>query len=111
MFGLQGQAIPAVFPIHRLYAPEMKYGKRGTEFKLATLANAEAVMVKIYDRGIGGTAIDSIQMSFAGRTQDNDIWLAQWIAYIRVRRRTACHRRFHCRTTCHRRGCYRRICQ
>ncbi len=83
MFGLQGQAIPAVFPIHRLYAPEMKYGKRGTEFKLATLANAESVMVKIYDRGIGGTAIDSIQMSFAGRAQDNDIWLAQWIAYMR----------------------------
>lgn len=81
MFGLQGQAIPEVFSIGKLYVPEMKYGKRGTEFKLATLTKAEAVMVKLYDQGIGGTAVDSVKMNYIGKTQDNDIWISQWVAY------------------------------
>ena len=81
MFGLQGQAIPEIFSIDKLFVPEMKYGKRGTEFKLATLTNAEAVMVKLYDQGIGGTAVDSVKMSYMGKTQDNDTWISQWVAY------------------------------
>ena len=81
MFGLQGQAIPEIFSIDKLYVPEMKYGKRGTEFKLATLTNAEAVMVKLYDQGIGGTAVDSVKMLYMGKTQDNDTWISQWVAY------------------------------
>lgn len=61
-----------------LSQPEVNYGKRGTNFYLTTLASAQDVIVRIYDRDLGGNPVDSVRLVCAGTTSDNNYRHKQW---------------------------------
>ena len=65
-----------IIPFMAMARDEMKYTPQGTHFELLTLGNAKAVKLRLYDAGIAGKVIKTVNLKSAKQADGYLLWSA-----------------------------------
>ena len=65
-----------IIPFMAMARDEMKYTPQGTHFELLTLGNAKAVKLRLYDAGIAGKVIKTVNLKSAKQAAGYLLWSA-----------------------------------